>query len=374
MGRKKLKPLENSYHIPDVLTNLELSKALTFLGEEESKNAKDWAFAYMTHRKENFSQLIVDLKGVHESYFSTIGCVCHLIDSGKKLPSQFNDSYIFNKLESLQRLSSKQKDDQKKQPQQRKLTEEELLEKQADLLIFEIDEILDDFIKTKKVKKISIPLSVLSASPTILIKLKEFKHSEWKKEISRLNSIKFSEELQEGYSNFSEQNIKTLKEFYTNLVKFVDQQKEIPIVVSVQNDKPPQLKRKYTKRIKSKVMVERLLKTFEHKDEFKGIKSVEPKSIHGSSEVYAFDTQYNKLIHLIAKDGEKLSIKGKTIINIDEAKSGFKRITTKILDATLQSFSTGTKASMLRSFNNLKNSFNIHGGRMSSDIIILRVF
>lgn len=372
MGRKKLKPLENSYQIPDVLTSLDLSKALTFLGEEESKNAKDWAFAYMETRKENFSHLIIDLKGVHESYFATIGCVCHLIDSGKKLQCQFDDSYIFNKLESLQRLSPKQKDDQKKQPQQRKLTEGELVEKQADLLIFELDELLDDFIKTKKAKKLIIPSSVISSPTNVLIKLKELKQSEWKKEISRLNSIKFSEELQEGYSNFSEQNIKTLKEFYTNLVKFVDQQKETQI--STHDDKVPLQKRKYTKRVKSKVNIDRLLKTFEYKYEFKGIKSVDPKYIHGSTEIYAFDTQYNKLIHLIANGDEKLSIKGKTIINIDETKSGFKRITTKILDATLQSFSSGTKASMLRTFNNLKNSFNVHGGRLSSEIIILRVF
>lgn len=373
MGRKKLKPLENSYQIPDVLTSLDLSKALTFLGEEESKNAKDWTFAYMETRKENFSQLIVDLKGVHDSYFATIGCVCHLIDSGKKLPSQFDNSYIFNKLKSLQRLSpSKSKEDHKKQPQQRKLTEEELIEKQADLLIFELDDFLDDFIKTKKAKKLIIPASVLSSPSNVLLKLKEFKRSEWKKEISRLNSIQFSEELAEGYANFSEQNIKTLKEFYTNLVKFVDQQKETQI--STQDDKVPPQKRKYTKRVKSKVNIDRLLKTFEYKNEFKGIKSVNPKSIHGSTEIYAFDIQYNKLIHLIANGDEKLSIKGKTIINIDETKSGFKRITTKILDATLQSFSSGTKSSMIRTFNNLKNSFNVHRGRMSSEIIILRVF
>lgn len=327
----------------------------------------------MQNRKSIFAQLIIDLKGVHESYFTTIGFVCHLIDSGKQLPSQFNDSYIFNKSESLQRLSPK-KNDEPKQPlsQQRKLNENELLEKQADLLIFELDDILDNFIKTKKVKRIEIPSAVLSASPTVLFKLKELKYSEWKKEISRLNSIKFSEELQEGYSNFSEQNIKTLKDFYMNLIKCIDQQKETK-VIKQENNQPP-TKRKYTKRIKSKVVAERLLKTFECKSEFKGIKSVDPKMIIGSSEIYAFDTQYNKLIHLVANGNEKLSIKGKTIINIDENQSGFKRITTKILDATLGSFSSGTRASMLRGFKNLKNSFNAHGGRISSDIIILRVF
>ncbi|MCA9496744.1 MAG: hypothetical protein KC589_07380 [Nanoarchaeota archaeon] len=371
MGRKKLQ-LDNSYKIPDVLSNLELSKALTFLGESEVKNVKDWTLSFMEKRQETFGQLIVDLKSVHDSYFTTIGCVCHLIDSGKQLPIKYDNTYIFNKLSSLKRVvpDKAKVDEPKKQP--RKLTDAELVERQADTLLWTIDDLLDNFIKTKKDKKLTIPQSIVSASPNVLLKLKEFKQSEWKKEISRINSIKFSEELQEAYSNFSGQNLKTLKEFYTNLIKFLDQQNESEIPVTHPSNST--IKRKYTKRTKTKVAVERLLKTFEFKEEFKGVKSIQPKTILDSTEVYAFDTQYNKLIHLIAKDNEKLTVKGKTIINIDETKSGFKRITTKVLDATIQSFSSGTRASTQRAFNNLKNSFNIHGGRMSADIIILRVF
>lgn len=99
--------------------------------------------------------------------------------------------------------------------------------------------------------------------------------------------------------------------------------------------------------------------------------STPPSQIIGSSEVWLFNTKYRKLIHVVAKDGMVLTIKGTTIQNIDEEKTVEKML--RKPEQQLPDFMKGTKAKRRKFFDEIKTRPQVTTGRINANMVILGV-
>jgi hypothetical protein len=99
--------------------------------------------------------------------------------------------------------------------------------------------------------------------------------------------------------------------------------------------------------------------------------STPPAQIVGSSEVWLFNTKYRKLVHIVAKDGMILTIKGTTIQNIDEERSTEK--TLRKPEETLPLLMKATKAKRSKVYNEIKTKAQSTTGRINANMLILGV-
>jgi hypothetical protein len=98
------------------------------------------------------------------------------------------------------------------------------------------------------------------------------------------------------------------------------------------------------------------------------IKSIEPKSIIGSNQVWLYNTKYRKLILLNAQDGTGFSIKGTTIYNIDEQTSIQKIAKPEVVLGVLKA----TKVGLRNIMTNIRTTASSVTGRLNTDTIILK--
>src|SRR5690606_10585621 len=89
------------------------------------------------------------------------------------------------------------------------------------------------------------------------------------------------------------------------------------------NEKKQRKPRK--RKIKS---ADQLVSKVQYLKEFSELKlvSVDPQKIVGAEVVLLYNTKYKKLSRLVASNGQTLSIKGTTVINVDDTTSMIKRV------------------------------------------------
>jgi len=123
--------------------------------------------------------------------------------------------------------------------------------------------------------------------------------------------------------------------------------------------KPRKKKLKSAEQLASKVR-------FKESDTELKLTSVTPASIVGAHSVWLFNTKTRKITYL---EGDKLSIKGTTIIDFDTDKS-FSKIIRK--PETLADLLNTPRAKMLKDIRTLKTKATPANGRLSADVLILR--
>ncbi len=119
---------------------------------------------------------------------------------------------------------------------------------------------------------------------------------------------------------------------------------------------------------------EQLLKTFKYMKDNSSLKivSIDPASIIGASVLVAYNHKYKKLILYNAKQGETLSVKGASITGFDEATTSAK--TLRKPEIQLESFTTGTQPAIKRKFEEVKTTPSQPSGRISEDVLLIKVF
>jgi hypothetical protein len=124
---------------------------------------------------------------------------------------------------------------------------------------------------------------------------------------------------------------------------------------------------------KRPVSSEKLLKNFKFKKEDVSLKilSIEPSKILTSTMLVVYNTKYKRMTVFVAKEGEKLSVKGTSIQNYDETKTESKRVK-KPEEATTQILS-GTNNSILKTFAKFKSKPQTITNRINEDTLLLRV-
>lgn len=131
------------------------------------------------------------------------------------------------------------------------------------------------------------------------------------------------------------------------------------------------VKRPRAKKAKSPIVIAAKVK-FQKEDAELGVKSLTPDKIVGSAQVWLYNTKYRRLFLYEALDGETLTIKGTTIQNFDPAKSGSKII--RKPDVMTKEMLPLPKRSLYKAYMDIKGAVGVATGRISEDVLIVRVF
>lgn len=102
-----------------------------------------------------------------------------------------------------------------------------------------------------------------------------------------------------------------------------------------------------------------------------GLKSVPAPTLVNSTEVWIFNTKYKKLQVYRAVNGEKMTVKGTSLLNYDVASSMSKTLR-KPEEA--KKFADMTKRNFDQAFKNLKTKEAVVNGRINEDCIIMKVW
>ena len=165
-------------------------------------------------------------------------------------------------------------------------------------------------------------------------------------------------QLLEGWSNYKKSDIKKMLAIYELLIEKLTQAKvTAPIKLRKVKIKP------------AGVIVQKLQYLKEHV-ELK-LKSVSPASIIGASELWVFNTKYNKLQCYIAADGLSLSVKGTTLLNYNTEKAEQKTVRKPDTVQVLTSAGKRTYAQFQKA---LTGKISVPSGRINADCIILATF
>jgi len=120
-------------------------------------------------------------------------------------------------------------------------------------------------------------------------------------------------QLNEGYSQFKKVGLKRLRGIYTSLTEALNQAK----VQTVRKTR--------TVKVKPPAVVAAKVKYAKDNADLK-MKSINPATVVGMSELWVFNTKYRKLQYYEAIAGQTLTFKGTTLLNFDVAKSMSKTI------------------------------------------------
>jgi hypothetical protein len=358
--------LHNTFNCPEILSPLDLSKALSFLSEtNDSKKQKQWVLSYM--KKRTFpDDLLTKVSKVKDAYFPTIGSLCRLLDVGKKLPEIYDEEFVKNKIVELSgkvTLEDKVKEEKKivvvaKTP--------EILK--AENLFYFIDLEIEKFIEYKKIPE--VPNQLFTSDKPELIILNEWVEESWKKELAYLEASKDGDEFySEAYSNLSLKQKNALKKFYLSILSLIEN-KEQSIVPKETKLRKERKKKKETQKQKDS----KLFSKFVFLKKFNTLESFSPSKILSSSEIYLLDTRYRKLIYLKAKEGETFSIKSMSISNIDEEKSLNKKIPTKLFEVIIAAILKSNQGRAKIIFNETESTPSKAIGKCNENILLLKAF
>lgn len=223
--------------------------------------------------------------------------------------------------------------------------------------ISQIDVAIDEIIT--KSKPFDVAAWIHEQKITInILKAVNLKFKKLREEISDSFTNK---ELVEAYSNLKKKQKTMLLELLNTLESFKES-----------NIKVRKTRKKYKVRTKSP---EKMVSKVKYMPEFKNgktvIKSITPTKIIGATEIWVFNTKYRILTNLKAQDSAGLSIKGTTIININEEESQAKKI--RKPEQVLPEVLSAGKVKLKHLFDDLTTRNSKVTGRLGNESIIVRI-
>lgn len=288
--------------------NESLLRALNYYNNIDDKVKKSWFIKYITPTDPKLAKDCVDLDEYHFRY---IGIVTRLIDIGSKL-RQAELQFFTERLELIKDIIL-----QKKQSKTLK-KEEKVVVKIAPVVaekidikkyISDLDGAIDNYV-TNNSKEFTAKGYIIQAA----ISTKEAKrvgeyYSVTARELQECLDGG-CEQLTEGYSNFNRAELKKFLDFIKSIISACDQQEISAKVTRKRKPVPPA-------RMTAKV---KYMKEFIELN----LKSINPASIIGTSEVWTYNTKERKISIYKTLD-EKISVKGTTILGFDvKSSSQFK--------------------------------------------------
>ena len=181
-------------------------------------------------------------------------------------------------------------------------------------------------------------------------------------ELMELASGTADEQLREGYKHHPRKNIKKLIEFYEAIAQACEQ---IAAEAKI-------LKKPRAKKIKPAEELVKKLK-FCVKDDKLGIVSVPPAGLIGAQGAVVFNVKTRKLGVYISKSSAGLSVKGTSITDFTE--KSFQK-TLRIPATQLKEFKEQNTQKRVETWftKSVKTTETVLNGRMSEDIVLLKVF
>jgi len=181
-------------------------------------------------------------------------------------------------------------------------------------------------------------------------------------ELLELASGNADDQLREAYKHHPRKNIRKLVEFYESIMSACDQ-----IAAETKVLKKPRVK-------KSKPAEQLVAKLkFCIKDDKLGIVSTPPAQIIGAQGLVVYNTKTRKIGYYVSKNSEGLNVKGTSLINYTD------KSIQKTLRKPVEQFKEFKDQNTQKRFEtwfakNIKTTETNLNGRMSIDVIILKVF
>lgn len=167
-------------------------------------------------------------------------------------------------------------------------------------------------------------------------------------------------QLKEGYSNFKLSDLKRMVAWITELLAAVEQYRGVKKATKKARVKKAPSKEKVTSKLK-----------YAKDDKLLKLVSVNPATILEAQELWVYNTKTRKLGKYVAEAHQSLSVKGTTIINFDTAKSTSKTLRKPV--EKLAEFAKAGKIQLRKFMDDIKATETLLNGRISTDIILLKV-
>jgi hypothetical protein len=218
------------------------------------------------------------------------------------------------------------------------------------------EEAIDNFVKDKKTDFNALDYLKSKDMPAQISKKMGQYYASM---VSELKEAQVDEDLQEGYSNFTTSQLKKFITLVESMVTACNQQ-----VQSVKVKKPRKAKLVSPIKLVSKL---KYLKEFVELS----LKSIQPTSIITNSELWTYNTKYRKLAIYKAEKGNKLTVKGTSILGYDVTLS--KQV---MLRKPEEFFKNNpiAKLALMNGMKEVKTKPVTPNGRINDDTILLGVW
>jgi hypothetical protein len=359
--REKIRSMSSGIGVHEPVINkndytASLMKALNYYNSaHDNKEKRKWVMAFVQKKD------VADLAKVESDYeFRSLGAVVRLKVREQHLEPRevkFITTEI-NRLKNLVKKTSPLKDVKVEQKVEKpKATIQDKIKDAASLHIGEINGLFDEFLLNgvepdfaAYLKSNEVSSQVSKLIPQAFVKMKA------ELEEAYLGKDK---QLIEGYSNIKKVKLRKFIKLIDDLETACNQQ-----VVSAKTVRKPRVQKEKP----ASVLAARVKYMKEFTD--LQLKSVNPVSLIGASEAWIYNTKYKKLQVYRALDGQKLSVKGTTLVNYDVAQSSAKTLrkpeTTKdVVGMAKKTFATF--------FKKLTTKDAAVTGRINEECVILKV-
>ena len=272
------------------------------------------------------------IKDMHENRFITVGKYMYLLNHGCDIPDDFFSSLmpalekIINEEEVKQATAEKNAALEKKHssddvgtPVKPIISIQDRIKEKARETAGEVEGWIDEFMCNKK-QTPKLVEDFINLFKTADLKAPHMRVIQeiFSRRAAEIASAASGEDkfLLEGYCNFNKGELKKFDIFHRNLLKACDMMQEVAKVERAPRKKKPVSTEKIVSKLK-----------YKKEDKILGIVSLNPTSILGAKECWIFDTKTRKLTKYVADDiAGTLSVKGASIIGINQAKSSSKTL------------------------------------------------
>ena len=332
----------------------------------DDKEKKKW---FISHYSKIDKKVAVELLKVDEYQFRHAGILARLMDIGSELQEKeqnyFNERVEFLKSQITKRQKSQDKQDKKDADAAQAalptnvISIQQRMEEKAHDLAGEIEGAIDDFVLNDCKSDFSTKNYLLAnqvAGP-IAKRIGEL-FVDTAKEIREAIEGD-DEQLVEGYSNFNKRELKRFAEFVEGIISDCNQM----VQTAKANRAPRKRKEVSPTKLVSKM---KFLREFAELN----LKSIQPATIIGSSEVWFYNTKYRR-VGVYKAEGTTLSVKGTTIIGFDIKES--KAFTLRKPEEFFKGLAMGKRA-LNNAMKSLKTKPSQPNGRINEECILLGAF
>ena len=326
------------------------------------KNYKKWCLVWM--KENNYD--VEDIKKVnrvdHRSFL--FGHNCRMLSNEVPLPEILIEKTKTH-IEEMIALGSRSKKVKTETVEKPKISvqdrmKEQVIEYSGDINII-LDKTLDEILEKKKprmdVVKWLKDNEVKSIQSGMI-------SSEFKSLVDELNMVynKEDKQLMEGWGFLSRPQLKKYRDFVQNIVDTCEEYSTV-----LKKTRKPRRKKLQTKASLVK-NVKYMIQTEDGK-----VKSIDPKQIIGATKVITYNTKTDQFsIYEKTRMVDGLSVKGTTIVGVDNEKSVCKRVG-KDKSIVKVASSSGIRA-INNAYKNLKNKESVPSPRLNSNVVILQAF
>jgi len=339
-------------YVGKTVSNNEMSEALNwYSNNRDSKVAAKYIGDYLKKNKLKASTDTINKQP------ATFGWLCRLKLTGALFISKHDET--FDKMLNDLLAADVKPEEVKPVVKTNVISIQERTDEKVSELSGELEGAIDDYIRNGFDKPIS-PYALLHGKAKSVHASKIaafFKHI--RQEYDEVLTTKDSD-LKEGYGNFTKTQLKKLVA-YCDLI-ILDCNKISG--ESKSSRKPRKRKAKSVEQIVAKV-------NYCSVDEEYGFKSLNPRDVVGSLQLWVFNVKTRKLGVYHAEDASGLSIKGSTLLSFSEAKSVQKTVRKpkEIVPEVL----SGGKVFLRNAIGNIRAVETKLNGRLNKDTVLLRI-